>query len=150
MKKRVISDRSRIKSVALTIGAIVIVVFVILPLTFTLFDGAKIGNVALIPIEGVITGNGASYLGTTTVSSQTIVNFIEQADEDDQIKVIVLEINSPGGSAVASDEIATAVKKQKSQLSRLSGKQVLQEDIGLLLQPIILLLTECPLRAVLE
>ena len=32
-------------------------------------------------------------------------------EENKDIKAIVLEINSPGGSAVASDEIASAVKK---------------------------------------
>ncbi len=109
MKKAVI--KSRIKAILLTILALAFILFILLPLSLSIFDGSKIGNVALIPIEGVITGDGGSYLGQSTASSKTIVAFIEDAEEDAQIKAIVLEINSPGGSAVASDEIATAIKK---------------------------------------
>ncbi|HLC52600.1 MAG TPA: signal peptide peptidase SppA, partial [Candidatus Nanoarchaeia archaeon] len=49
-------------------------------------------------------------LGMSALSSTNIIKFIKEADENKQIKVILLEINSPGGSAVASDEIASAVK----------------------------------------
>ena len=42
-----------------------------------------------------------------------IVAYIEAADESPSIRAILFEINSPGGSAVASDEIATAIKKTK-------------------------------------
>jgi protease-4 len=69
--------------------------------------------VALISVEGTITGNGASYLGSSTISSKDIVRFIESAAENEQIEVILIEINSPGGSAVATDEIATAIKRTK-------------------------------------
>ena len=72
--------------------------------------GTPFGNVALILIEGPITGNGGSYLGQGTASSKMISKFIEDADENPLVEVILLEINSPGGSAVASDEIAIAVK----------------------------------------
>lgn len=108
MKKR--SGRKRALAIFLTIGAVFFTLFILLPLLFSLFDGSQFGNVALIPLEGVITGNGADMLGQATISSQDIVQFIKDAEENPQIKAIVLEINSPGGSAVASDEIATAVK----------------------------------------
>lgn len=109
MKKRV--DRSRLKLVLLTIGAVLFTLFVFFPILFSLLDGSKLGNVALIPIEGVITGNGAQSFGSASVSSKDLVHFIEEADDNPQVEVLLLEINSPGGSAVASDEIATAVKR---------------------------------------
>ncbi len=109
--KKVIERPSRARTVLITIVAIFFVIFVIIPLSLLAFDGEQVGNVAVIPIEGVITGDGESYLGQGTVSSQTITEFIAQAELDPQIKIIVLEINSPGGSAVASDEVASAVKK---------------------------------------
>ncbi len=88
-----------------------LLVLLALPLFFSLFDGNSRGNVALIPLSGVLTGDGGqSYLGQPTTSSQDIVEFILQAEEHPQVRVILLEINSPGGSAVASDEIAAAVK----------------------------------------
>ena len=105
-------NRSRIKPVLLTILAVLFTLFIIIPILFSLFSSSSpLGNVARIPIQGVITGDGAGSLGQETVSSSDIVQFIEDADENPAVKVILLEINSPGGSAVASDEIAAAVKR---------------------------------------
>ena len=112
MKKRE-EKRSKLRSILLTICAVLFVVFFIIPIAISSFSNFDYGNVALIPIEGIITGSGGSYLGSSTISSKSIVEFIEEADKSDNIDAIVLEINSPGGSAVASDEIAEAVKNAK-------------------------------------
>ncbi len=70
------------------------------------------GNVALIHIDGVIIGSEDSEsLFESITSSLDAVELIEKADKNPNIKAIILEINSPGGSAVASEEIANAVKK---------------------------------------
>jgi protease IV len=69
------------------------------------------GNVALIPLKGVIMGDSSDGLFDDSTSSQDIIKLIEKADEDSRIKAIIIEINSPGGSPVASDEIAMALKK---------------------------------------
>lgn len=103
--------KKRMKSIILTILAVGFVFLVLLPLLFGTFNGKKIGNVALIPVTGVITSDGDKSFGQSSTPAKDIVNFIEQADQNSRIKVIVLEINSPGGSAVASDEIASAIKR---------------------------------------
>ena len=118
MKKRG-TEPSKTKSIVLTIVAVLVFVFIILPLAMSLFDGSKVGNVASIPIEGPITGDGGNYLGSPTASSVEIVAFIKEAGRDPQIKVILVEINSPGGSAVASDEIASALKKTEKPVVAL-------------------------------
>ena len=67
-------------------------------------------NVALIPVEGAIMGTSSGgYFDSGVASSESLVAQIESANEDEDIEAIVLYINSPGGSAVASDEIASAV-----------------------------------------
>ena len=82
----------------------------------SLFVGVDVeslsGNVALIPIHGVILGteDSESFFETVT-SSIDAVELIEKAGKNPSIKAIILEINSPGGSAVASQEIADTVKK---------------------------------------
>ncbi len=82
----------------------------------SLFMGVDVeslnGNVALIPINGVILGSddSESFFESVTSSIDT-VKFIEKAEKNSNIRAIILEINSPGGSAVASEEIANAVKK---------------------------------------
>lgn len=105
--------RSRWKTVWLTAGAVLLVLVILLPLSLSLFDGSQYGNVALIKIQGVITGDGASSFGEETISSTQIVEFIRDAEESSQIKAIVLEVNSPGGSPVASDEVGMVIKKAK-------------------------------------
>jgi len=69
-------------------------------------------NIAVIPIEGMITYNGIeSYLNLqSTVSASDVIEKIEAANEDSSIVGIILEISSPGGTVVASKDIANAVK----------------------------------------
>ncbi len=70
------------------------------------------GNVALIEIKGTILGEkGGQFLFEDVTSSTEIRKLIKKADKNPNIKAIIFEINSPGGSAVASEEIADAIKK---------------------------------------
>src|SRR3989338_869208 len=70
-------------------------------------------NTALIPIKGAITSDGQIGWFTQELSSTDVIELIEKADKDVNIKAILFEINSPGGTAVASEEIVNAVKKTK-------------------------------------
>lgn len=104
--------------VAKKIGVLVIVLgllfvssmlvgFVLLFATNT-WSVPTMGNVALIPIKGVIVTQTGSWAGA--VDPVFVRESIKNADEDERIKAIVLEIDSPGGSPVASDEIGQALK----------------------------------------
>jgi protease IV len=74
-------------------------------------DPVENGNVAIIPVYGVIiSGDSSSFLGESYASSTQIIELIKKANNNPEIKAIILEINSPGGSAVASDEIGQALK----------------------------------------
>ncbi|MFT4303740.1 MAG: signal peptide peptidase SppA [Candidatus Woesearchaeota archaeon] len=70
------------------------------------------GNVALIKINGPILTETSSSLfsGSEGTSSTAIVNQLEKLAKDEKIKAIMFEINSPGGSGVAADEISLAIK----------------------------------------
>jgi protease-4 len=65
--------------------------------------------VAVIRIEGEITGDRLS-VGT---DPETIIEQLKRAERDENIKSILLRINSPGGSAAASQEIAMEVARAK-------------------------------------
>ena len=68
--------------------------------------GEGIDKVVVLPIEGVIGEAGSSVLGGGVgVSAETIRADLSQAQNDPLVKAIVLSINSPGGSAVVSDQI---------------------------------------------
>lgn len=47
---------------------------------------------------------------TDLVSSDTVLYYMKQAKEDEKIKAILVEIDSPGGTPVAGEEIANALK----------------------------------------
>ena len=62
-------------------------------------------KIAIIHATGVImTGRSASDLfGGEVVGSDTIIKAVRKAKDDENVKAIVLRIDSPGGSALASD-----------------------------------------------
>lgn len=70
-------------------------------------------KVAIIFASGAITSGdgGASLMGGESVGSDTLVKAIRQADSDKSVVAIVLRVDSPGGSALASDQIWRAVQK---------------------------------------
>lgn len=61
--------------------------------------------VGVIDIEGQIYAGEAGGLGGTVAGSDTIIDLIDRAEDDPNIQAIVVQINSPGGGVVASDEI---------------------------------------------
>ena len=83
----------------------------ILSFAISLFmDSGNAGNVAMIKVEGPIMVSSDSPF-SEQASSSDIIGFIEDADNNPAINAIIIDVNSPGGSAVASDEIASAIKK---------------------------------------
>ncbi|MBW2989788.1 S49 family peptidase [Candidatus Woesearchaeota archaeon] len=79
---------------------------------FSFFAGTELkeGNIALIPVKGVIVSEDYRSFGQEAADSPSIVRFIEEADKNPKIKAIILEINSPGGAPVATEEIASAIE----------------------------------------
>ena len=74
-------------------------------------------KVAVIYASGGITSGSSnnSPFGGQTVGSDTMVKAINEATEDDSIKAIVLRVDSPGGSALASDVMWHAIEKAKEK-----------------------------------
>jgi len=68
------------------------------------------GNVAVIPIHGFITVSEGSSFTSGIISSDTVIEHLDNAASNPNIKAIILDINSPGGSGVAADEISQKIK----------------------------------------
>jgi protease-4 len=64
-------------------------------------------RVAVIYAAGTITGGKSGYdpVNGPLAGSETLVDYIRQARHDSAVRAIVLRIDSPGGSATASDAI---------------------------------------------
>ncbi|MEO0897051.1 MAG: signal peptide peptidase SppA [Bacteroidota bacterium] len=71
--------------------------------------GSRISSnkVAVIFADGTI-NSGKSSSGT--VGSSSVVKALRKARKDENVKAVVLRINSPGGSALASDMMAEEIK----------------------------------------
>ena len=85
-------------------------------LSSVISDGAptSLGNAAIIPIKGtILVEPSVLSFGGESATSSNIIKLIDRAEKDVNVKAIVFEINSGGGSAVASEEIAARVKRIK-------------------------------------
>ncbi len=65
--------------------------------------------VGMVRVEGPITGSGGDGLFTAGASAERVVSDLRRAAQDPRVRAVVLRVNSPGGSAAASDEIGRAV-----------------------------------------
>ncbi len=94
----------------LTLFSMIVIGFVTIMITA---EDISTGNVAVIPIKGVIMIDKSEQLfsASTIAAATTIIQQIEKAEKDPQIQAIVFDINSPGGAPVASAEIARAIKE---------------------------------------
>jgi protease-4 len=73
-------------------------------------------QIAIIYIDGVIVSGDSSrggLLGPKTAGSATLVRALTRARDEALVRAVVLRVDSPGGSAFASDEIWHAVERVK-------------------------------------
>lgn len=84
-------------------------------------------RIAIVYASGPIASgkSQAGFDGTVSqMGSDTIVKALNQAADDDWVKAVVLRVNSPGGSALASDMIWRAtqrVREKKPIISSMGG-----------------------------
>ena len=62
--------------------------------------------IALIHIDGVISGTGSGM-----VTPESVLGQLKQAEDDGRVKAILLRVDSPGGTVAASEEIAAEVAR---------------------------------------
>jgi protease-4 len=64
-------------------------------------------KIALLQASGVIVSGGSGYdaMNGSVLGSDTFIKYLRQARSDPSVRAIVLRIDSPGGSAIASDAI---------------------------------------------
>jgi len=78
--------------------------------------GAGDTKVVRIAIDGAIMRGGApTLLGNTIDKVELVLEQVRAATVDEDVKAIILEVNSPGGGVTASDEIYQALQDFKSQ-----------------------------------
>ncbi len=82
---------------------------------YLLTKGSTVGfgeKVAVIPLYGTIAvSQDSGVLGGQGTTPKGFKEMLKRAGRDSSVKAVVIEINSPGGSVVASDEIARALEE---------------------------------------
>ena len=71
------------------------------------------GNVAVFYAEGAIVDSGSKY--ETEIVGNAVVEGLKKLEKNDRVKAVVLRVNSPGGSAYASEQIWKAVTDLKAK-----------------------------------
>ncbi len=65
------------------------------------------GGIAVIPLKGEI----SSSTGSDSIGFQDVVNALEEAENDESVRVIFLDIESGGGSVVSSKQIVAKLRE---------------------------------------
>jgi protease-4 len=88
------------------------------PLVETVIGGEGDAKVLVVQIEGVITETSevADFFGTVSESTVSRLHEeLEKARSDDQVKALVLRINSPGGTVTGSDLIYDEIRRFREE-----------------------------------
>jgi len=94
---------------------------------FTL-EGTTAEKILIVPIWGVISDNpGKGFIRVLPSMVQKVVAHLRKAEKDPDIKAVILKINSPGGSATASDILYREINTYKQR----SGVKIVAAMMGL-------------------
>ena len=109
---------------AFIILAIVLLLVLILPLSNL---AVQQDEIAVITINGAVTYDSSNSTKLYTSASQ-IENALNDANKNPNVKAIVLDINTRGGSEVASEEISGDIKKISKPVIAHIGDNGLDES----------------------
>lgn len=73
--------------------------------------GSSSNKIAVVTVAGTIVDGNA---GPGTAGGARIVDLLDKALSDDDIKGLVVRVDSPGGSAIASEDIRQAVERYRA------------------------------------
>ena len=96
-------------------GSLVLLILLIGFLTFlgSTTNTFKGNTIAVIPLQGEIAYGSTSLTGGSVITPENVEGAIQEAESDSTVSAILLDINSPGGSPVASEELMNIINKSE-------------------------------------
>ncbi|QQG38565.1 MAG: signal peptide peptidase SppA [Candidatus Woesearchaeota archaeon] len=98
------------KTAWIVFGIIVAVVIFVLIISSALKQPITSNGLALIRLDGPISLSSQESFFERASPTRSIMQQLDEADKNQNVKAILLEINSPGGTVIASKELANKVK----------------------------------------
>ena len=95
-------------TVLLTLAFFIMIIFIFFSATTFLGRTEPVSqeNIAVVDIHGpIISGGGIDFMGTRQASAENIISLIREVKKDDHYQALVLNIDTPGGSAAASQAV---------------------------------------------
>ena len=81
-------------------------------------SGEGSDKIAVLPVTGTIASEAPGALGAATASPETLRNQLRQANEDRRVKAVVLEVDSPGGGVVPTDQMHDSIQDFKEETGK--------------------------------
>ncbi|KAB7705897.1 signal peptide peptidase SppA [Bacillus aerolatus] len=83
-------------------------------------EGSARKKIAVLPVEGVIqdTATTESFLSSPGYNHQQFMKKLDKVQEDQSVKAIVLQVNSPGGGVVESAQIHDKIREIKEKTKK--------------------------------
>lgn len=85
-----------------------------------IISGSGADKIAVLPVEGVIQSDvgGGVLGGGASATPEDLADKLEQAKDDPRVKAIVLEVDSPGGGVVESDQMYNDILEFKKESNK--------------------------------
>jgi Periplasmic serine proteases (ClpP class) len=99
------SELTRVQSYALVVAAAILLSAVLAPVAYDRAT-APDGTVAVVSVEGFVSSNSVS----------SVQEDLREARENESIDAVVLNVDSPGGSAAASEQLYLSVQRTAQEM----------------------------------
>jgi protease-4 len=81
-------------------------------------SGEGSDKIAVLPVAGTIASEAPIALGAATASPETLRNQLRQATEDRRVRAVVLEVDSPGGGVVPTDQMHESIQEFREETGK--------------------------------
>lgn len=123
MQKSFLRETAGVLMRAAVVVTTIVVVFVAIGALYEVESGISDGscNIAVLPVEGAILPFHGLADFAMVITPEAVDNFMTAAESERSIDAVLIEINSPGGTPVASQRIAERFKNSSLPVVGLVG-----------------------------
>jgi protease-4 len=123
MQKSFLRETAGVIMRSVVVVATIIIFIVLVSALYDVETGISDGscNIAVLPIEGTILPFHGIGDFEMIITPETVESFMDTAEKDKRIAGVLIEINSPGGTPVASERIAQRFRDSELPIVGLAG-----------------------------